>query len=192
MKSQLKFLGQFFREPSVIGAVWPSSPVLAKKMLAWLDFAQINTIVEFGPGTGVFSKAIQKNISADVVYFAIELNDDVYRRLTATMPDLNVYHDSAANVNQYLQQNQCEHADAIICGLPWAAFPETLQDELLNATLEALPPGGKFATFAYLQGLILPAGLRFRKKLDQHFSSVTISSTIWRNMPPAIVYQCVK
>ncbi len=67
-----------------------------------------------------------------------------------------------------------------------------MQDSLLNATLESLKPGGQFATFAYLQGLLLPAGKRFKKKLAQSFSKVEKSPTVWLNMPPAFVYRCTK
>jgi phospholipid N-methyltransferase len=52
--------------------------------------------------------------------------------------------------------------------------------------------GGKFATFAYLQGLIMPAGIRFRKQLETQFSKVEISKVVWKNLPPAIVYRCQK
>ena len=53
-------------------------------------------------------------------------------------------------------------------------------------------PGGQFATFAYLQGLLLPAGQRFKDKLAQSFSKVEKSPTVWRNLPPAFVYRCTK
>ena len=76
----------------------------------------------------------------------------------------------------------------MICGLPWAAFPETLQDELLATILTVLRPGGRFLTFAYLQGLLLPAGRRFRKKLKTTFDRVTTTRTVWCNVPPAFVY----
>lgn len=62
-----------------------------------------------------------------------------------------------------------DRVDAILCGLPSAAFFPELQNELLDAMFEVLPPGGKFATFAYWLGLVLPAGQRFRRYLHEHF-----------------------
>ena len=57
---------------------------------------------------------------------------------------------------------------------------------------ELLSEGGYFATFAYLQGLMLPAGIRFRKLLNELFSEVTTSRVVWKNLPPALVYRCRK
>jgi phospholipid N-methyltransferase len=76
--------------------------------------------------------------------------------------------------------------------LPWAAFPNELQATLLQAVLTRLSDGGYFATFAYLQGTILPAGMRFHKRLHEAFGEVRCSPTVWRNLPPAFVYRCRK
>ena len=91
-----------------------------------------------------------------------------------------------------LEQTGQTHADVILSGLPWASFPNWLQDEILNAILVSLPEGGSFATFAYLQGMLLPAGIRFRKKLNSFFRKVETSPVVWRNIPPAFVYRCHK
>ena len=64
--------------------------------------------------------------------------------------------------------------------------------ELLDATGHVLREGGQFVTFAYLQGLLLPAGQRFKRKLRDHFGQVETSRTVWANMPPAFVYRCRK
>jgi phospholipid N-methyltransferase len=56
--------------------------------------------------------------------------------------------------------------------------------------MTVLPPGGQFVTFAYLQGLLIPAGRRFGKLLGDYFSEVRKSPTVWRNTPPAFVYRC--
>jgi phosphatidylethanolamine/phosphatidyl-N-methylethanolamine N-methyltransferase len=80
----------------------------------------------------------------------------------------------------------------MISGLPWAAFPLALQEEVLDAVVAALRPGGRFTTFAYLQGTLLPAGRRFRRRLDEHFCEVRRSPVVWRNFPPAFVYRCRK
>ena len=56
--------------------------------------------------------------------------------------------------------------------------------------MAVLRPGGQFATFAYLQGLLLPAARRFRANLGRSFSQVERSPTAWTNLPPAFVYRC--
>ena len=64
------------------------------------------------------------------------------------------------------------------------------QQEILENVLASLRPGGCFTTFAYLQGLMLPAGRRFRKRLCEIFDKVETTPVVWRNLPPAFVYRC--
>ena len=103
---------------------------------------------------------------------------------------MHVYHDSVGNVAQLCQQEGIDKLDAIICGLPWAAFSDLDQTQFLEATGRVLRRGGQFATFAYLQGLLLPAGQRFKRKLGEHFREIQRSRTVWANLPPAFVYRC--
>ncbi|MBT3202141.1 MAG: ribosomal RNA adenine dimethylase domain-containing protein [Phycisphaerales bacterium] len=151
-----------------------------------------SVIVEYGPGTGVFTEEILRVKQPGAAFFAIEHSPKLAANLRGKFPDTPIYEDSAENVAQMLQEQGHSQIDSIVCGLPWAAFDEPLQDSLLNATLDSLKPGGQFATFAYLQGLLLPAGKRFKKKLAESFSKVEKSPTVWRNMPPAFVYRCTK
>lgn len=192
MKKNLDFFFQFIKKPSVIGAVVPSSRSLAKTMLQTVDFGKTKTIVELGPGTGAFSQLILDSALPSTTYFALELNLKMVNYLKNTMPELITYHDSAANIEKYLQKHSASHADVIISGLPWAAFSDGLQDALLNAVLNSLPTNGQFMTFAYLNGLLLPAGQNFYKKLNKKFASVSKSKITWLNFPPAFVYRCKK
>lgn len=188
----LSFVRQFCREPRTIGAIAPSSSLLAKRIVEPVDFSQARVIVEYGPGTGVFTRQILSQMNKDTVFFGLELNEHMNRLASSSIPEVTIYQDSASEVCKYLKQYGVSHADAIISGLPWAVFPENLQDEILSETVTGLSEGGFFATFAYLHGLILPSGTRFRSKLKQHFSSVEISPVVWKNLPPAIVYWCRK
>ena len=49
---------------------------------------------------------------------------------------------------------------------------------------------GAFTTFAYRHGMALSAARRFRRALHATFAEVTLTPTVWRNMPPAFVYVC--
>ena len=60
----------------------------------------------------------------------------------------------------------------------------------MQTMTQVLRPGGTFATFAYWQGLALPAGQRFASRLRSTFSRVQRSPTVWKNLPPAFVYRC--
>jgi phospholipid N-methyltransferase len=187
------FVKQFCCAPRTIGAIAPSSKKLARRMLQPINFAKTRVIVEYGPGTGAFTRQVLNHIDLDkTIFFGLELNEQMNRLASAQVPEIPIFQDSAAEIRKYLNQYGVKHADAIISGLPWAAFPEKLQDEILAETIAGLPEGGIFTTFAYLHGLLLPSGIRFRRKLKQHFSEVKTSPVVWANLPPALVYWCRK
>ncbi len=192
MGEQLTFLKNFLRNPTKVGAIAPSSPGLVRMMVDWFDWETIRNVVEFGPGTGVFTESIVKKLHRDANFFAIEQSEELVQATRQRCPNAKVYHDSVINVRQLCQQESMPHVDAVICGLPWASFSDSLQNEIMTAMLDVLPPGGRFATFAYWQGLALPAGVRFSRRLRDSFASVQRSPTVWKNLPPAFVYRCIR
>lgn len=186
------FIRQFLIRPGVTGAVAPSSRALAELIVATAGVPEASVVVELGPGTGVFTEEIQRRLAPGAIFFAIEINPEFVRATKERCPAAMVHEGSAVDLRKFLLEHGQECCDAIVCGLPWASFEESLQDALLDAIVTTLNPGGRFATFAYLQGLALPAGQRFRRKLKQVFSSVTTTKTVWTNLPPAFVYRGVK
>ncbi len=186
------FLWEFMRSPSTVGAVAPSSRHLAGQIVVQSGVADAAVILEFGPGTGSFTRLILRDKRPDADFIAIEHNQMLSQALRSRFPAATIVTDSVERVAAIMAKHGLEAADCIVSGLPWAVFSQDLQDRLLTATIDALRPGGRFVTFAYLQGLLSPAGKRFRKKIDQAFDSVTVSPVVWRNLPPAVVYCCIK
>ena len=192
MTEALTFLSRFLSDPGAVGAIAPSSEHLARQITSWVGLDRAEVVVEYGPGTGAFTGHIRRQLRDGATFFAIERDAVLCDLLRQRFPSVPVHCDSVAQIDRYLSQHGASHADAIVCGLPWAAFRADLQDALLEATVEALADNGRFVTFAYLQGLLLPAGQRFRTRLREHFSHVSQSPVVWRNLPPAFVYQCIK
>jgi len=184
----VQFLKQFVLHTTKTGAVAPSSEGLADLITDTADLHNASAVIEFGTGTGVFTEKILQKIHDETRFFALEINSDFVKVTRKRCPEVVVYQDSAANAKKYLGELGINECDCIICGLPWAAFSEELQNELLDTIIDILGPGGKFLTFAYLQGLLLPAGMRFKRKLSTRFNSVTKTRTVWLNFPPAFVY----
>lgn len=187
-----RFLWQFFRDPRCIGAIAPSSAVLADTICSDIGLEQAAVVVEYGPGTGVFTAEILRRIRPGTTFCAIERNPEMVRILRQRFPEVPVYEDSVENVRAILGTLGVTHVDCVVCGLPWAAFDAELQDRLMDATLDVMRDGARFTTFAYLQGLLLPAGRRFRRYLWEHFDDVARSPIVWRNLPPAFAYRCTK
>jgi phosphatidylethanolamine/phosphatidyl-N-methylethanolamine N-methyltransferase len=186
------FLRQFVRSPRTVGAVLPSSPALARAMLAPVDFASARTIVEFGPGTGAFTREIARRLAPGCRYLGIDLNPTFVRRLAVEFPLLTFVHGSVADLDQILAAQRINVVDAIVCGLPWALLPVALQESVFAAMDRALVPGGVFVTFGYLQSLILPGAWALRRRLRREFAHVSHTPVVWGNVPPAFAYICRK
>ena len=184
------FFKTFLRRPGQVGAIAPSSSYLAAEMCEWIRWSGAKGVVEYGPGTGAFTGAILQHLDPSTKFFAIERSGELCEVIRRRFPQVDVCEDSVENVVQLCEQRGMESVDAILCGLPWASFPPSLQHSCLEAMGKVLVPGGQFATFAYWQGLLLPAAHRFRKLLDNYFDTITTSRTVWRNLPPAFVYRC--
>jgi len=190
VRDHARFLGAFVKGPVRVGAIAPSSPWLADCMAEDMGLRDARTVVELGPGTGVFTRAICDRVAPEALVMAVEINPEMAAVLTDRFPRVRVINDSAEHLDQHLTAAGRTQADAILSGLPWAGFSRDLQERLLAAVLKVLRPGGRFATFAYIHASWLPPGRRFRKLLESSFRSVRTTRVVWRNLPPAFVYRC--
>ena len=187
-----KFLKVFLRAPALTSAVVPSSRWLAERMVEGLRLDEANVVVELGPGTGAFTRVIQKELQPSALFLAIEINSNFAAHLQRQFPRVHVINDSAERLDHHLQTLGQSSADCILSGLPWAGFTADEQERLLKSVLRVLRPGGILTTYAYNHVAWLPGGRRFRKLLQTNFASVGTTRTEWRNLPPAFVYYCQK
>jgi phosphatidylethanolamine/phosphatidyl-N-methylethanolamine N-methyltransferase len=190
--SKLKFVKNFIKKPISTGAIWPTGIALAEEISRYIQTENDSYVAEIGPGTGAITSRILPKLGTNTHFFAVELNPEFYTHLKEIFPNTTLYNENATNLSKILKQEKIDELDAIISGLPWASFPYKLQTALLDAITKSLKPGGCFSTFAYLQGLYLPAGIKFKKLLSEYFSEINISKIVWNNIPPSIVYHCKK
>ena len=192
MSNRYLLLKQFLRHPTQIGAIAPSSPALCRELVGWLELEKAAAAAELGPGTGVVTLEILRQLAPAARFFAVELDEAISREFSAALPQVKLFNANACELDKICSSENIAALDAVVSGLPWASFPEVLQRSILEAVLRSLAPGSKFSTFAYLQGLLLPGGFRFRRLLEEYFSEVTLSPVVWNNLPPAVVYRCIK
>ncbi len=195
LAAKVKFLGEYLANPALIGAVAPSGSALAARMLDGISLTQAKTVIELGPGTGVFTKEIAKRIPDPCHFLAIEKNPIFAKELQKRddlTPLTEIVEGDAGDLSALLKDRNLEEVDVVISGLPWAAFPGPLQEKVLSQVSERLSPRGYFVTFAYGGIHLLPKARAFRKELENHFSKISKTRTVWRNLPPAFAYQCRK
>jgi phosphatidylethanolamine/phosphatidyl-N-methylethanolamine N-methyltransferase len=185
-----RFVREFIRHPVMTGAIAPSSTALAHAMLKPVNFFQVRVIAELGSGTGSFTRHILDRRLRHTRFIALETNPAFITSLTGRWEPSSFVQRSARELRQVLHEGGLHKAGAIVSGLPWAGFQAGLQKDILEQVSASLEPGGVFVTFAYLHGLVLPGGIRFRRLLNPHFTSVERSKMVWTNLPPAFVYVC--
>ena len=191
-----KFLLEFLRHPVATAAVAPSSRQLADAMVAGIDFSRVRTVVEYGPGTGAFTRRVLEAFDAAPApgrtLLAIERNERMASSLGAELRDARVVHGDAMEVEALVRGAGLESVDLVVSGLGWPSLPAPVREGILEGTAKVLGPGGEFRTFGYHIGLTLPGAWAFRGSVRRLFSSVSITPVVWANIPPAFVYRCVK
>lgn len=185
MSSKKSFIQQYWREKKMVGAISPSSPFLAEKMLENIDFSTSKLIVEIGPGTGVFTKRILEKIDDNTKFFVFELNKVFFEALQLEIIDPRVIfiNDSAEKLEFYLTHYNFTKVDYIVSSLPLSNFPQRITLKLLRTFQRALSESGKFIQFQY--------SLKQKRELEHVFPTVSISFTPL-NIPPAFIYTCGK
>lgn len=184
------FLSAALRRPATMGAVAPSSERLATVLASVVPRSGAPVVVELGPGTGAVSAVIARRLPAAGRHLAVELDPSMVDYLRRTRPGLEVLPGDARDLGKLLADQGIDRVDAVVCGLPWALFDDAAQASVLAEIGRVIGDTGAFTTFAYVQGMALPAAHRFRARLRGAFEEVLVSATVWRNVPPAFVYVC--
>lgn len=182
------FLREFLTNWQTVGAVAPSSPALAERMMEAAGVWKAAHVLELGPGTGAFTEAIRDALPKQAKYLGIEINDGFASQLRERFEGMNFEVAGAQEFDFASYLRGKPPFDVVVSGLPWTAFPRELQEAILGNVLPHLGQGGSFATFAYLGFHQLPSGRRFRELLHERLHGVETSRVVWANLPPAFVY----
>jgi phospholipid N-methyltransferase len=182
----LGFIKQYITKPGSVGAVVPSSRYLARKMVAPIDFDKARCIVEFGPGTGVFTERILRHRNPETFFMIIERNPDFCEALMkkyVNIPRFRIVNGSAERIGTYLAEQGMSHADYIVSGLPFASLPREASESILTQSCQHLKDDGRFITFQYT--------LVKKALIGRFFGSMSVTRE-FRNFPPAYVLSCCK
>lgn len=168
----LSFIKQFLKNPQQIGALTPSSPGLTRAMLEPIDFDKARDIVELGPGTGPFTRALLKKMRPDARLFVVEINDEFCVQLRKIDDKrLHVIHGDAGKLSALVSR-----ADYVVSGLPLITFPKEVASAILVEIAKIAPT---YIQFHY--------STLAEKLLRKHFKKVT-RKVVLLNVPPAVVY----
>jgi phospholipid N-methyltransferase len=184
------FASACLREPARMGTFLPTSEASSAVLAQVVPGSGDPVVVELGPGTGAVSDVITRRLGGRGRHVAVEIDPPLVDHLRTTKPDLEVIQGDAADLGKLLADQGVGTVDAVVSALPWTLFPAQLQSQIIDQIGSVLGPHGAFSTIAYLSGVFMPRGLRFRRQLRHSFDEVMVTSTVWRNLPPALTYVC--
>jgi phospholipid N-methyltransferase len=179
------FLLEAIKHIKTTGTVWPSSQHLIRKMLATIDFAKADYIVEFGVGNGNITRALLERMKPDSNLLAFEINEQFYSEQKNDIKDkrLILINDSAEEIEAYMKKLNISKVNYVVSGLPLTILGNAFCESLLSKIYKILPRRGQYIQFQY--------SLSQYNLIKKYFKRVKIKFTAW-NIPPAIVYVCTK
>lgn len=181
------FVREFVKSPMTTAAVGPSSLHLARRMVEPIPDSGDPVVVELGPGTGAFTREVQRRLGGRGRHLAVELNERWARELGERFPKVESVCADAHALPGLLAERGVR-ADAVVSGLPWAAHGVQAGRSLVEVIAESLAPDGVFTQFAYTWTRWAAPARRLRAQVEEAFAEVEVSSTVWRNVPPAVAY----
>lgn len=178
----MPFLREWIANPQKVGAVAPSSPHLAELMTRDID-ASTGSVLELGPGTGVFTEALLGRGVRQQDLTLVELGEGFSSWLATRYPLARVVcHDAArlhlAGIDAELRFG------AVVSGLPLLSIPRATVFRILSGVVRRLRPGASMYQFTY--GPRCPIHSAVLNKLELKAEKV---GTVILNVPPASVYR---
>jgi phospholipid N-methyltransferase len=171
------FLREFLRDPA-IASIKATSPFMVRRILDRMDLAGRRVIVEYGPGTGPFTRALLDRLSPDSRLVLIESNPEfagILHRLGD--PRVRLFQAGAQEVARLLGPGR---ADYVLSGIPFSHFDDVLRSRILEDTRAILAPGGAFLAYQ--------SSARLRGPLERVFSSVRVTLEPF-HIPPLVVFE---
>lgn len=181
---KIDFLKTFIKDRDV-ASITPTSLHCVKKVCTHIDFSKDFTLVEYGPGDGVFSRYILSKMTPGSKLILIELNIDFYSHLKETISDprVEIYNTRAGDVELSVDPSVIGQVDYVLSGIPFSFLEKSRKRVVLNATKNLLKEGGLFLAYQTSGHL--------KKPVMEVFGNLETEREIL-NIPPYLIYRVVK
>lgn len=165
----------------MIASVKETSPFMVRRICDRMDLARRRVVVEYGPGTGPFTRALLDRLSPDSRLILVEKNPAFCAALQRRRdPRLRVFHAGAEEVLDVLRASGVSRADYILSGIPFSRIAPPARMRILDDTRRAL--GGQGVFLAY------QSSAHLRRTLEAVFSSVRVRMEPF-HIPPMVVFE---
>jgi phosphatidylethanolamine/phosphatidyl-N-methylethanolamine N-methyltransferase len=180
LDDEVRFIRSWIERPLSIGAVTPSSKMLARAMARYVDPHSDGPVVELGPGTGPVTAALVEAGVDPSRLVLVEFNPAFCRILRTRYPSATLVQGDAYSMRRLLETLLLQPAAAVVSGLPLVTKPMRQRLRLIRDAFDLMLPGAPFVQFTYSVASPLP------RRLSGF--SVEASERIWMNIPPARVW----
>ncbi|MGH9948863.1 MAG: class I SAM-dependent methyltransferase [Pyrinomonadaceae bacterium] len=184
MNENIEFLQAFLKNPAKVGSITPSSPELAQTMLAGIEPAADNIIIELGVGTGAITKFIEDILPNDRSYLGIELDASLVKLLRKNLPNMNIVCGNAIEMESIHKRSGLGKPGYIVCCLPFVSLPGEVRDGVLVEVDKYMKQGCEFRTLQYAHGYYLPSAIKFRELMKKRYGKEKRSPLVVKNVPP--------
>jgi phosphatidylethanolamine/phosphatidyl-N-methylethanolamine N-methyltransferase len=177
-----RFLAAWLRAPLRVAAVAPSGRALSRLMTAELS-GSTGPVVELGPGTGSFTRAMIANGVRQADIALIEYGQEFSALLAARFPHAQIRCMDAANLGT-VDLFAGRPFGAVVSGLPLLSMPRRQVVAILKGCFDRLEPEGALYQFTYGPRCPVPKSMMDRLGLEAERIGGTLA-----NIPPAAVYR---
>ncbi|MGC2236608.1 MAG: methyltransferase domain-containing protein [Pyrinomonadaceae bacterium] len=185
MNENIQFLQAFIKNPLKVGAITPSSPELASKMIEGIIPSADNVVLELGVGTGAITKFLQEIVPDEKSYLGIELDGNLVKSLRTKFPDMKIVRGNACDLEKIHQKSGVGKVSSIICCLPFVSLPNEVGEKILSEIDKFMQQGCMFRTFQYAHGYYMPSAIKLREYMRKRYGKSKRSKLIVKNVPPA-------
>jgi len=185
MNENIQFLQAFLKNPGTVGSITPSSPELARRMVAGLRPDENNVVMELGVGTGAITKFLQGIVPDDKSYLGVELDRDLVRILKKNYPEMRIARGNALDAAEIHRKSALGKVGTIICCLPFVSMPNEVGEKILLEIDKFMQKGCTFRTFQYAHGYYFPSAIKLREFMRDRYGKSKRSPLIVKNVPPA-------
>lgn len=183
VSENLSFLRAWMADPLRVAAVAPSGASLARLITSSIG-PETGPILELGPGTGVFTRALLDRGVREEDLTLVEFGSDFARALAVKYPRARVLWMDASRIVSQPSLFEGLRVGAVVSGLPILSMSVRRQMAILSGCVALMSPGAGIFQFTYGPVCPVPRPLLARLGL----AATRVGATAC-NLPPATVFR---
>lgn len=175
------FLKTWRQAPLRTGAFAPSSRGLARAMAEEvLAGRKPGRIIEVGPGTGPFTRALLDIGYAEENLTLIEFAEEFVTLLHGRFPRANVIQGSAFDLAEIAAAQGITDTDGVVSGLPLYVYPVAQRQKLMREAVALSNAGGGMVQFTYFFKSPVPHVDGIRQRYRRFVPWNLWPASVWR------------